>query len=575
MRRRFFGAGAGIVEKYLMLTSLHIENIAVIRRADVDFRAGFSALTGETGAGKSLLVDSINLLLGNRVSRELVRSGEEQATVSAVFEELSEPVLRALAEMGFPCEDATLMIQRTLTADGKSQTRLNGQTVTQAIQRRVAGMLVSIHGQSDSQKMLQKAAHLTLVDAYVKPDAELSAYREVYNDYCEACRRWELLSRDASEILRRREMLKYQIADIDALKLRDGEEEAAEKERDRLLNLEKINRNSDLAYRCLSGGEKVSAVSLLRRARSAVAALGSTVEGAEELLDRLDRAESELFDIAETVAGFADDDREDPTARIDRLEGRLDAISKLKRKYGATVAEVLAFRDRAAAELDSLDCSDEKRAALEADCKRLRADVEHYAALLHEKRSAGVKVITKKVTETLAFLDMPKVRFEIELTACEPNANGTDDAEFLIASNPGEPLLPMVRIASGGELSRIMLALRSVLNDRDGAETVIFDEIDAGVSGKTSRKIGIKLMEAAKNAQVLCVTHSAQIASLADTHYRVSKTERDGRAETNVEILSGDDRVEEIARILGGIEVTRVQREAAREMIDEYRTTGN
>ena len=574
MCRRVFGAGTGIVEKYLMLTSLHIENIAVIRCADVDFRGGFSALTGETGAGKSLLVDSINLLLGNRVSRELVRSGEKQATVSAVFESLAEPVLRELSEMGFPCEDATLMLQRTLTADGRSQTRLNGQTVTQAIQRRVAGMLVSIHGQSDSQKILQKSSHLTLIDAYIKPDEALDAYRAVYRDYCEVRRRLESLSHDASETLRRQEMLKYQIEDIDALKLRDGEEEAAEKERDRLLNLEKINQNAELAYRCLSGGEKTSAVDLLRRARSAVAALGTTVEGTDDLLDRLDRAESELFDIAETVAGFVDDDREDPTARIDRLEGRLDAIAKLKRKYGATVTEVLAFRDRAAAELEAIDCSDEKRAALEADCKRLRAEVERCAAILHEKRVAGAKEIIGKVTETLSFLDMPKVRFDIAFTVCEPNENGTDDAEFLIASNPGEPLLPMVRIASGGELSRIMLALRSVINDRDGAETVIFDEIDTGVSGKTSRKIGIKLSEAAKHAQVLCVTHSAQIASLADAHYRVSKIERDGRAETCVRELTDDDRVEEIARILGGIEVTRVQREAAREMIEEYRTTG-
>ena len=557
-----------------MLTSLHIENIAVIRRADVDFRAGFSVLTGETGAGKSLLIDSINLLLGNRVSRELIRSGEDKATVGAVFEGLSEPVLAALSEMGFPCDDGTLMIQRTLCTDGKSQTRLNGQTVTQTIQRRVAGMLVSIHGQADSQKLLQKAGHLSLIDAYCKPVAETERYREVYRAYCEAKKRLDSLSRDASETLRRQEMLRYQIADIDALKLREGEEEAAEKERDRLLNLEKINQNADLAYRYLSVGEKTSAVNLLRRARSAVAALGNLVEGTDDLLERLDRAESELFDIAETVAGFADDDREDPTARIDRLEGRLDAIAKLKRKYGATVADVLAFRDRAAAELDSLDCSDEKRAELEADCKRLRRATEEAAAVLHEKRVAAAKEITERVTGTLAYLDMPKVRFDVALSSCEPNENGTDDAEFLIASNPGEPLLPMVRIASGGELSRIMLALRSVINDRDGAETVIFDEIDTGVSGKTSRKIGIKLMEAAKSAQVLCVTHSAQIASLADVHYRVSKVERAGRAETQVGELTGDDRVEEIARILGGIEVTQAQRAAAREMIEEYRTTG-
>lgn len=574
MRRRFFRAGAGTVEKYLMLTSLHIENIAVIRRADLDLCRGFSVLTGETGAGKSLLIDSLNLLLGNRVSRDLVRSGEEKATVSAVFEDLSEPVLQELSDMGFSCEDGTLMLQRTLTADGKSQIKLNGQSVTQAIQRRAAGMLVSIHGQSDSQRLLQKDGHLSLIDAYSKPETELAAYREVYHSYCEVRRRLESLSRDTSETLRRQEMLTYQIADIDALKLRVGEEEAAEKERDRLSNLEKINHNSDVAYRCLSGSEKASAVSLLQRAKSAISALVGVVDGTEDLIDRLDRAESELFDIAETVASFADDDCDDPTARIDRLEGRLDAIAKLKRKYGATVADVLAFRDRAAEELENLGISDEKRAELEAECRRLRAEVEKAAAILHEKRVSGAKEITEKVIETLSFLDMPKVRFDVALTACEPNENGCDDAEFLIAANPGEPLLPMIRIASGGELSRIMLALRTVINDRDGAETVIFDEIDTGVSGKTSRKIGIKLLEVSKHAQVLCVTHSAQIASLADAHYRVSKIEREGRAETRVEKLSGDGRVEEIARILGGIEVTDVQRQAAREMIEEYRTAG-
>ncbi len=553
-----------------MLTSLHIENIAVIRCADVDFREGFSALTGETGAGKSLLIDSINLLLGNRVSRELVRSGEENATVSAVFENLSEPVLRLLNEMGFPCDDATLMLQRTLTAEGKSQARLNGQLITQAVQRRIAGLLVSIHGQSDSQKLLQKSSHLSLVDSYGMPEEELDKYRTVYADYCEAKRQLDLLSRDASETLRRQEMLKYQIADIDALKLRPGEEETLEKERDRLLNLEKINQNSDLVYRCLSGGEKVSAVALIRRSRNAVAALGSVVDGSEELLDRLDRAESELIDIAEIVAGFADDDREDPTARIDRLEGRLEAIAKLKRKYGSSVDEVLAFRNRAAVELDEIDCSDEKRVQLDERWKGLRSEAERLSSGLHRIRQKAITEITKQVTEALSFLDMPKVRFEIRLTPCEPNENGMDEAEFLIATNPGEPLLSMTHIASGGELSRIMLALRSVLNDHDGAQTVIFDEIDTGVSGKTSRKIGLKLAQASVGAQVLCVTHSAQIASLADTHYLVCKTERNGRSETEVKILSKEERVEEIARILGGIQVTDAQRKAAREMIEEY-----
>ena len=253
----------------------------------------------------------------------------------------------------------------------------------------------------------------------------------------------------------------------------------------------------------------------------------------------------------------------------------MDAISKLKRKYGGSIAEILAFREKAAERLDALDLSGERRAELEKQCRLLKKQAETLAAAIREKRKTGSESVRKQVTETLRFLDMPKVRFEIAITACELNENGADDVEFLIASNPGEPLLPMIRIASGGELSRIMLALRSVLNDRDGAGTVIFDEIDSGVSGKTSRKIGIKLHDAAKNVQVLCVTHSAQIASLADVHYRVSKAEQAGRAETDVTELNKAERVEEIARILGGIEITDAQRAAAKEMIEEYREAGN
>ncbi len=555
-----------------MLTSLHIENIAVIRRADLDFSTGFSVLTGETGAGKSIIIDSINLLLGNRVSREIIRSGESSAVVSAVFEALSPTTCEALAEMGFPCEDGTLMLRRTLTSEGKSQTKLNGQTITQSLQREIARMLVSIHGQSDSQKLLQKSAHRELLDAYARPDALLAAYQSRYRELKEIQKKKDSLSRDESEKLRLREILKFQISDIDALKLKDGEEEILTRERDRLLNLEQIERQVDLCYRALRGGEKVSALSLLSRAENALHALGGLVEGAEGLSERLAAVASELEDIAETVAGFADEDREDPTARIDRIEARLDGISKLSRKYGATIADILAFREAAANQLDELTSSDELLEKLEKEEARVMSEARAAALALTKARQAAAEEIRVSVTEALAFLDMPKVRFAIELAPAALSESGADEVEFMIATNPGEPLQPMVKIASGGELSRIMLALRSVLNDRDGAATVIFDEIDTGISGKTSRKVGIKLHETAKHAQVLCVTHSAQIASLADTHYLITKSEREGRAETDVVALSENERVEEIARILGGIEVTNAQRDAAREMIAEYRT---
>ena len=555
-----------------MLRSLHIENIAVIRRVDLDFGNGFSVLTGETGTGKSIIIDSINLLLGNRISREIIRTGASTATVSAVFEELSPAICRSLSDMGFDCTDGTLMLQRTLSADGRSRTYLNGQSITQAIQREVARMLVSIHGQSDSQKLLQKSAHGEILDAYARSDASLQAYREIYHSLRDVRRQIEDIRCDESEKLRLKEMLTFQISDIDALKLKEGEEEALTKERDRLLNLERVNRQADLAYRALRGGEKGSAMTLIARAEAAIRSLSGVVDGADALSERLTALSAELEDIAETVIDFTDDDREDPTARIDRIEGRLEGISKLKRKYGGSIREVLAFRNAAKEKLDALDTSEERLEQLEREEKRLCSQATALAAELTALRRGAAGEITAAVTESLAFLDMPRVRFEIAITPTSIGENGADEIEFLIATNVGEPLQPMIRIASGGELSRIMLALRSVLNDRDGAATVIFDEIDTGVSGKTSRKIGIKLRETAKNTQVLCVTHSAQIASLADSHYRISKHERDGRAETEVTWLSGDDRVEEIARILGGIEITGVQRDAAREMIEEYQS---
>ena len=557
-----------------MLRSLHIENVAVIRRAELDLEEGFSVLTGETGAGKSMIIDSINLLLGNRVSKEIIRSGERRAVVSAVFEQLSKATLSALEEMGFFCEDGSVMLSRSLTADGKSQTRLNGQVITQAMQREIARMLISIHGQSDNQKLLQKSTHRALLDAYAHPDAELNAYRESFLQWREICKRLESVSGDDAEKLRRAEMLKFQIADIDAWKLCDGEEEKLTAERDRLLNFERINKQVKLVYRALRGSEKGAVVDLLNRSAAALRSLNGLLDGVEDLSERLLSVASEVEDVAQTVIDFAEDDGEDPIVKIDKIEERLDAIFKLKRKYGATVADILAFRERAAAELESLELSDERRLELEKEEKHMREQMLLLADRLTEVRKNAAKSITREVCEALSFLDMPKVRFDVSIETCKPSEHGVDDIEFCIATNPGEPLLPMIKIASGGELSRIMLALRSVLNDRDGAATVIFDEVDTGVSGKTSRKVGIKLKETAKHTQVLCVTHSAQIASLADTHYRISKSERDGRAETDVEALSGNERIEEVARILGGIEITDTQRTVAREMIEEYRREG-
>ena len=553
-----------------MIKSLHIENVAVIRRLDLDLQNGFSVLTGETGAGKSIIIDSINLLLGNRVSRELIRTGAESATVSAVFEELSDAVCERLAELGFAVEDRTLMLQRTMHVDGRSQTRLDGRVITQGLQREIARLLVSIHGQSDNQRLLQKSAHADLLDLYARPDTLLDAYRTVYAARGQVRKRIEAVTVDEAEKLRLREMLQFQINDINGVRPKDGEEELLTQERDRLANLEQINQKAEFVFRALRGAEKGSALALVSRSQQALRSISTLVEGADALCDRLTAVAEELEDIAELANAFTDDDREDPTVRIDRIEGRLEAIAKLKRKYGATVAEVLAFRDRAQARLDELEGAEEHMEELRQEEAKLTREATRIAAELTAVRTRAAGEITARVTESLAFLDMPRVRFEIAVTPTALGARGADDVEFMIATNPGEPLLPMIKIASGGELSRIMLALRSVLNDRDGAATVIFDEIDTGVSGKTSRKIGIMLRGAAKDMQVLCVTHSAQIASLAHSHYLISKQESDGRAETDVLALSQKERVEEIARILGGIQITDAQRHAAREMIEEY-----
>lgn len=555
-----------------MLTSLHIENIAVIRCADLDLNSGFSALTGETGAGKSMIVDSINLLLGNRTSREIIRSGEVSATVSAVFEELSDTVIRHIGEMGFEVDDASVMLSRTIGVDGRSQTRLNGRVITQTMQKEIARLLISIQGQSDSQTLLQKSKHRELLDAYGTSKDALAEYKTAFDELKKCLREMESLSQDSAEKLRLAEMLKYQIEDIDAMKLKDGEEEALIKERDRLSNLERINKQTGMICRLLRDSEKGNVYDVIRRAETVLQSLNGLVDDADNLCARLSFAASEIEDVAETVRSYMDDDREDPTARIDRIEGRLEGIAKLKRKYGANVSAVLAFRADAAARLDALETSDERLAELHKQVEKLTQIAQKHATTLRQKRKDAAREIVTQVTESLAFLDMPKVRFEIAINPCELCEHGGDDIEFLIATNPGEPLLPLSKIASGGELSRMMLALRSVLNDHDGVDTVIFDEIDTGVSGKTSRKIGIKLKETAKSGtQVLCVTHSAQIASLADHHYRITKHERDGRAETDVQLLNADERVDEIARILGSIEPTEAQRNAAREMIEEYR----
>ena len=556
-----------------MLQSLHIENVAVIKTLDIDLEEGLCVLTGETGAGKSLLIDSVSFLTGGRVSRDLVRAGEDRALVSALFSPPEGELALALSELGMEIPEGDgLLLQRVMTRDGRSQARINGRAVTQGILREVGGLLINIHGQSDNQKLMQASAHKALLDNYAQISDELARYAEDYRLWKETREEIDRLRCNAAERIRLQEMLEYQIKDIDSAKLKAGEEEKLTERRDKLLHLEKINRQVSLACRALCDGEKATVATLCDRAEAALASISAIIPECDELAERISALRAEAEDIAERVRDFADEDVGDPTAELDKLEGRLEQISRMKRKYGEDVAAVLAFREEASARLHEIDVADDLIDRLTAEEGAIAARMTQKAEEITRCRRSAAEALSAAVGEALAFLDMPKVRFCVAVTPTEGfTPDGMDNVEFLIATNPGEPLQSMIRIASGGELSRIMLAVRSVLNEKYGVPTAIYDEVDTGISGRTARKVGIKLAGIGRKTQVICVTHSAQIASLADAHYLIEKRETavggETRAETRVRPVSEADRVEEIARILGGLDITDSQRAAARELI--------
>lgn len=559
-----------------MLSSLHIENVAVIKDLDIDLEGGFTALTGETGAGKSIIIDSINMLIGGKLNRELIRTGEKKAVVSGLFTSLSPFALEKLEELGLEADDdGSLMLQKSITDDGRSQVKINGRTIPSSVQRELASALINIHGQNDNQLFLQKSSHISLLDAFAECGEELASYRSVYDEYTDIKSKLEELESGDKEKNRLIEIYRYQIAEIDALKLKDGEEDVLEAECKKLRNIENIKKHTSFSYRLLYSSEKsASVVYMLDRAAQSMNVISDVVPEAAELAEKLRNYRYEIEDIAMTIDSFTSDGTSDgdPTARLNKIEARLDAIAKLKRKYGSDIAEVLAFRDEIAEKLNMIEQSDDKIAEYKERLTQISKELSHRAEVLRSKREKAARGMTDRISEVLVFLDMPKVRFDVSIKPAEPRRNGCDDVEFLVATNAGEPLKPMIKIASGGELSRIMLAMKSVLADKDSVDTLIFDEVDTGISGKTSRKVGIKLKSISRGIQVICVTHSAQIASLADNHLRIDKTERDGRAFTTLVPLDEEGRVEENARILGGIEVTETQRSAAREMIREGET---
>ena len=554
-----------------MIQGLNIENIAVVKSLDLDFENGFCVLTGETGAGKSIIIDSLNLLLGCRADKELIRRGESSAQVSALFTDISKESRELLCELGFECEEGEVCLARNISADGKSVARVNGKSVTVSVLKEISSTLFNIHGQNDNQQLMHTANHIRILDRFADNSELLQKYSLLYKEMLHLKMQIDSIKSDSMEKNRLREMLSFQIEDIDAAKLKNGEEEKLLDEEKRLLGLERVNKCVSLVKRAVLGSEKGAGASYLcDRASSALSQIADAFPEANDLAARLESIKYELDDIAASTAELSMLGDEDPAARLDKIGARLEVISKLKRKYGHTVSDILEFRENAAKRLDEIDNSELISQELEDKLAAAEKGAMELAKRLGEVRRASAKQLTEKVTDSLEFLDMPKVKFEVCVADdTDFNANGRDKVEFLIATNAGEPLMPMIKIASGGELARIMLSLRSVLNDCDGMQTVIFDEIDTGISGKTSRKVGIKLHSIAKRAQVICVTHSAQIASLADEHLLISKSEIDGRVETSLKKLDKKERIEEIARILGGINITEAQRAAACEMIEE------
>ncbi len=562
-----------------MLTNLYIENIAVAKRLSIDFTNGFSVLTGETGAGKSIVADCLGLLIGNKASRDMIRSGEDHALVAGIFS-ISPEKSSLLSELGFtPDENGELLITRTITSDGRSSVKCNKRAVTLSALREAGGYLINIHGQGESIFLTDTVFHAEILDEYSKLSKELQDYKKAYGEYI---RRRDELSRFTHDIGEREMMidiLKYQLKEIDSAKLSSpDEEDKLRLMRSKLKSYEQISKLIAIIKKSLVDSEKGSSASQqLLRASKAVDALSAVLPESADISSRLDAIRYELEDISDKCSAVIDDSIADPERQLDIIETRLALIEKLERKYGTDIAEILAKRKSLHDKLENLQSADNTRDELEKQLNICYNNACSIAMLLSEKRKSSADEITKKVSGVLSYLDMPKVRFIVSVTKNiekdgSPllSSGGYDRIEFLISTNPGDEPKPLAKIASGGELSRVLLALKSELSNENGADTIVFDEIDSGVSGATSEKIGRKLKEISEKSQVICVTHSPQIAAMADTHYFVSKVECNGRNESSVRILSDEERIEEIARIIGGVTVTDAQRAAAKELINNH-----
>lgn len=553
-----------------MLSQLYIENIAVIRQATIDFQQGFHVFTGETGAGKTILISAINAVLGGRTFKEIIRTGETRATVSALFTEIPAEICSKIEKLGYPLEDNQLLVQREIDLSGKGQCRLDGRPATAAMLREVCSLLIDIHGQHDNQELLSAEKHLGFLDSYGAYPQEMADYAAAYEQMCDCAARLEKLQMDESYKLQRMDILQFQLKEIGEAKLTVGEEEQLVEQQKRIRNAERITESLGAIYTLLNGdGEEMcGALETLEEVSSELDTAAKYLPDFEGYGEKLSDAYYLLEELGSRARDTLEDADFDPR-QLNAIEDRLDTIYKLKKKYGGSIADILEYYEKISEEYQSLELSDELTARLQRELDGANLVLRDAAKALTARRLTAAAAFSQRVEAELAYLDMAGVKFSITRQEKPYGPTGADEMEFMICTNTGEEAKPLAKIASGGELARIMLAIKNVLAEKDGIGTIIFDEVDTGVSGRAAQKIGRKLAEVARHRQVICVTHLAPVAACAAHHYRIYKTVEAGRTFTRVEELNRSQRVQELARIMVGENITESALKSAEEMLTE------
>lgn len=548
-----------------MLELLHIENIAIIEAADIEFAPGFNALTGETGAGKSIVIDSLSAVLGQRTSRELIRTGAEKAFVSAAFSGMAPELTEELGIQ--PEADGTLLLQREIQTDGKNVCRVNGRPVTVGQLRALGARLLNIHGQHDGQQLLDEEQHIVYLDSFGRVEILINTYAEKYKHFTDIRRQIGALQMDEAEKARRVDTLQYQIEELRRAKLKSGEEEELTARRGMLRNAEKYLGAVAGADYALNGDDSGGgALSALRQAQDALGGVRHLDDAFGQLYERLGEAYSEVYDIAATVEDKRGELDVSP-GELDRVESRMDLLYRLKKKYGATVEDMLDYQARCEAELAQIEDAGDTLARLEQALSRAEKEARQVAQALSDARKAAADRLTSQILAELQQLDMGKIRFAVDFAEKPLDSDGMDTVRFLMSANVGEELRPIHKIASGGELARIMLAMKNVLSEQDHVGTMVFDEVDTGVSGRAAQKVAEKMARISRRKQVLCVTHLPQLAAMADTHFSVEKGERGGRTYTEVRRLDREQRRRELARLTGGSHVSQTMLDGAEELL--------